>query len=245
MAAVSVAVIVSAWLVGTFGGLHCAAMCGGLVAAIGARDAARLQPLRSAKALALRHAGHHAGRLCTYALLGGLFGGAGEAALGLVDVLSVQRALYIAANVVLLALGVSLLTRTAGIAVLQRVGVATFAPVLAAVKPILRRDDAYARVAMGLVWGLMPCALVYSVLPLALMSGGWWQGMIVMLAFGAGTLPNLLAMGATLETARRWTSRPGVRAAGTLLIVGFGLLGLARAVFVPEALAQGPFCLVP
>jgi uncharacterized protein len=242
---VSLGLTISAWLVGALGGLHCAAMCGGLLGAIGARDATRAQPLRSAKALLLRHAGHHAGRLCTYALLGALFGGAGEAALGLVDVLSVQRALYVAANVVLLALGASLLTRTPGIPVLQRVGVVSFGPVLAALGPILRRDDTYARVALGLVWGLMPCALVYSVLPLALMSGGWWQGAIVMLAFGAGTLPNLLAMGATLETARRWTSRRGIRAAGTLLIVAFGLLGLGRALFWPEALAQGPFCLVP
>jgi len=241
----SVTLVVSAWLVGALGGFHCAAMCGGLLGAIGARDASRAQPLRSATALAFRHACHHAGRLCTYAALGSVFGGAGAAALGFIDLLSIQRALYVAANAVLLGLGASLLFRTPGIAMLQRLGIASLRPMLSVLQPILRRDDIYGRIGMGLIWGLMPCALVYSVLPLALLAGGAWQGASVMLAFGIGTLPNLLAMGAAMETGRRWLSKRGVRAAGALLMLGFGLLGVSRALFMSGALAQGPFCLVP
>ena len=47
----------------------------------------------------------------------------------------------------------------------------------------------------GMVWGFTPCALVYSVLPVALLAGSAQAGALVMLAFGVGTMPNLLAAG--------------------------------------------------
>ena len=240
----SVALLVSAWLVGALGGVHCVAMCGGLLSAIGARDAARAQPMLHARTIARRHAAYHAGRVFTYTTLGAAFGAAGAVALGTVEVLLIQRVLYVLANVLLLVLGASLVARVSGLVLLQRAGAASFAPLLRALAPIVRRDDAFGRVALGLVWGLMPCALVYSVLPLALLAGGPLQGATVMLAFGVGTLPNLLAVGAMLGALRRWLSMRAVRIASALLMIGFGLAGIVRIVIVPDALAHGPFCLV-
>jgi sulfite exporter TauE/SafE len=116
---------------------------------------------------------------------------------------------------------------------------------LRAFGPLLRRDDIYGRAGLGLVWGLMPCAMVYSVLPLALMSGGAWQGAAVMLAFGVGTLPNLMALGAAVNGAGRWLSSRSVRVLGALVMIGFAGVGIHRVLFATDALAQGPFCLVP
>ena len=65
-----------------------------------------------------------------------------------------------------------------------------------------------------------------------------------MLAFGLGTLPNLLAAGWTLARSRRWFAERRYRYAAAALIAGFALLGLYRAWFVPGALGQGPFCIV-
>ena len=239
----SIGVLVSAWLVGALGGLHCVAMCGGLIGAIGARDAARAQVLHPARAIVVRQATYHAGRLVTYSLLGALFGALGAAALGLVDLLPLQRAIYILANVFLLLLGTSLVLRTPGVPVMQRVGARAFTPILKALQPALQRSDLAGRVAMGLAWGLMPCALIYSVLPLALLSGGAWQGGLVMLAFGLGTLPNLLAAGVLVDRAGRFMSGSGIRNAAALAMIAFGMLGIWRVLFAPAALAQGPFCL--
>jgi sulfite exporter TauE/SafE len=239
----SIGILVSAWLVGTLGGLHCVAMCGGLLGAIGARDAARAQPLLSARTLVARQATYHAGRIVTYSLLGALFGALGAATLGIVDLLPLQRAIYILANVFLLLLGTSLALRTPGVPMFQRFGARAFAPVLRAMQPVLRRSDASGRVAMGLVWGLMPCALIYSVLPLSLLAGGAWQGALVMLAFGLGTLPNLLATGVLIGRAGRWMSGSAMRHAGAAIMIAFGMLGIWRVIAAPEALAQGPFCL--
>ena len=47
----------------------------------------------------------------------------------------------------------------------------------------------------GLVWGWLPCGLVYSVLIMAFSAASLSQGALVMLAFGLGTLPNLMLMG--------------------------------------------------
>jgi sulfite exporter TauE/SafE len=240
----ALSLLISAWLVGALGGLHCAAMCGGLLSAVAARDGAT-RPLLPARAIARRQLAYHAGRIATYMLLGTAFGAAGGVTLGAVDVLPLQRALYIAANALLLLLGARIALGTPGLAWLQRSGASVFGAVLPTVRPLLERPGPTGRVALGLLWGLVPCALVYSVLPLALFAGGAWQGGAVMLVFGLGTLPNLLAAGAMLDRARRRLSARGMRYAAAALLIGFGVAGIWRVVEHPEWLAQGPFCLVP
>lgn len=241
----SAGLLASAWLVGALGGAHCFAMCGGLLGAVAAREASRAKPLVAARTLALRQASYHLGRIGTYALLGAAFGAAGGATLAAVDVAPLQRAIYVAANVFLLLLGAGLVVRVRALAVLQRAGAAGFAPLLHALQPVLRAPGAAGRIALGLVWGLMPCALVYGVLPLALFAGGPWQGAAVMLAFGLGTLPNLLVSGVLVARARRVVSALAVRRAAAGMMIAFALFGIWRALFAMDALAQGAFCLVP
>ena len=185
---------------------------------------------------------YHAGRLTTYMVLGAAFGAAGTAALQSASLLPVQRAMYVAANAFILLLGLNFVTRAAGIAWLQTAGARAFGAALPALRPLLRQPGPAGRIALGLVWGLMPCALVYSVLPLALFAGGAWQGAALMLAFGVGTLPNLIAAGLLLGRARRFFDRAALRRAAAALLVTFALVGIYRALFVPDALAAGPFC---
>ena len=80
----------------------------------------------------------------------------------------------------------------------------------------------------GLVWGWVPCGMVYGVLMAALLSGSPWQGAALLLAFGAGTLPNLLLLGASGALTRRWLAVPGLRIGAGVLVVAFGIAGLAR-----------------
>jgi sulfite exporter TauE/SafE len=242
---VSAGLLASAWLVGALGGAHCFAMCGGLFGAVAAREASLATPLVPARTLALRQAAYHLGRIGTYALLGAAFGAAGSATLAAVDLAPLQRAIYVAANAFLLLLGGGLVVRVRALAVLQRAGAAGFAPLLHALQPVLRAPGAAGRIALGLVWGLMPCALVYGVLPLALFAGGPWQGAAVMLAFGLGTLPNLLVSGVLVARARRFVSALAVRRAAAGMMIAFALFGIWRALFAVDALAQGAFCLVP
>jgi sulfite exporter TauE/SafE len=120
-----------------------------------------------------------------------------------------------------------------------------FAPVLRGLQPLLLRPGASGRIALGFAWGFMPCAMIYGVLPLALLSGGAWQGAAVMLAFGVGTLPNLLAAGVLLARTRRLLSARVVRHGGAVVLVAFGVVGLLRIAWAPGDLARASFCLLP
>lgn len=242
----AVSILVSAWLVGASGGIHCLAMCGGFLAATATRDAiaGEVVTLRPIATIARRELAYHSGRLATYAMLGAVFGAAGAALLDAALLLPLQRALYVGANLLLLLLGVSVAIGTPGIGLFQRAGARLFGALLPAVQPLLRHPGMSGRVTLGLIWGLVPCALVYSVLPLTLFAGGAWQGAAVMLAFGAGTLPNLTAATFVLRRSERALAKRGWRYTGAAIVVALAAAGIYRSLFMTGALAQGPFCLV-
>ncbi len=238
--------LIGALLAGILGGAHCLAMCGGFVTAMagGANSAgAPAAPLLPASTLAWRQLSYNAGRITTYALLGAAAGGAGGTLLAAADWLPLQRTVFVVANLFLLGLAAAIAWKRAGLAWLQGAGNALFAKALPAVRPLLQADSTAARFALGMIWGLVPCALTYSVLPIAVFAGGAWQGAAVMLAFGVGTLPNLLATGWLVSRAGRWLDAKAVRLAAAVLIAGFAVVGLWRALFATGSLAHGPFCL--
>lgn len=237
--------LIAAFIAGALGGLHCLTMCGGFVALLsGAGQQPGVVPLRPAAALAWRQLPCNLGRIATYTLLGAVAGGIGAAALNAAQWLPLQRALYVVANVFLLAVGLAIAGRTAEIAWMSRAGASLFARVAPAVRPLMQRDSAAGRTLLGMIWGLVPCGLIYGMLPIALFSGSAPAGAAVMLAFGLGTLPNLLAAGFLATRARSWLASRAIRYAAAALLIGFAVVGLARALFGPLAHGQGPFCLV-
>jgi sulfite exporter TauE/SafE len=207
------------------GGLHCAGMCGGFVGAL------QLHRPRAVPAATLA-VGYHGGRITSYATVGALVGLLGGA-LFTQNLLPVQVALLAIGGLMLLALGVSMLRGNRWMRGLEAFGHWVWkgiAPLARRVYPPRSAGQAYLA---GLAWGWIPCGMVYAVLPLALVAGGAWQGALVMLAFGLGTLPNLAAMdfAATRLTAdgQLVASRPWLKLAAGVVIIAFGLSGLAHA----------------
>jgi len=237
--------LIGAWLAGVFGGVHCVAMCGGFATAMagaGQKATGRVVPLRSARALALRQLPHNFGRIATYAILGAAAGGAGGALLSSAGWLPLQRSLYVAANLFLLGLAIAIVSKRNLYVGLQSAGNALLGSVLPMVRPLARADSPVARFALGMVWGLVPCALIYGVLPVALFAGGAVEGAAVMVAFGLGTLPNLLAAGWIASRAQGILGARFARISAAVLVGGFAVVGLWRAM-LPGALASGVFCL--
>lgn len=235
--------IVSAFLAGLVGGMHCVAMCGGYVAAL-SRPTQDGQPVLSISAIRQRHLLANAGRVVTYAALGLLVGAAGGAALAASWGMA-ERVLYVLANLLLLVLAVSVARGGSTFAGLERAGLAAFSRLIPAVARLGREHGAAARFALGVLWGLTPCGLVYGVLPVAMMSGGALEGGLVMLAFGLGTLPNLLAAGWLVGRAGRVIDARVARVVAAILIAAFALFGLWRAIAMPATSAHGPFCIAP
>src|SRR5947208_17192518 len=233
--------ILAAALAGLLGGLHCAAMCGGWVAALSFRTGTK--PLLPARTIALETTASHAGRIATYTLLGAALGSAGGGAFGIAWE-PLQRPFYVLANVVLLFVAVSLLRRTARrTAILEGAGLAIFRRLIPWIKALSGRHRMPARFALGLMWGATPCALVYGVLPVAMLSGSAHDGALVMLAFGIGTLPNLLGASYILRRSNRTFQTQSWRVLASVLIATFAVYGIYRAVFAPSVLGQSPYCL--
>jgi sulfite exporter TauE/SafE len=94
-----------------------------------------------------------------------------------------------------------------------------------------------------MVWGLVPCGLVYSVLPLAFLSGNMLTGAALMLAFGLGTLPNLMLISKFSAALTQFGQYIWVRYIAASLLFSAGIFGLYRAWYLPEALLKGGFCI--
>ena len=204
------------FLVGLLGGTHCIGMCGGIVGALSLGGPARWS----------LHLAYNAGRILSYTAAGALAGALGAAGIGLGGDAPVRIILYLVANLMLVALGLYLLGVTRALAFTERLGQRLWLHI----QPLTRRFLPARTVAqafpLGVLWGWLPCGLVYSALATALGSGSVAGGALAMLAFGAGTLPNLLAAGILLAKMSEFVRRAPVRIASGLLVLGFGLYGL-------------------
>ena len=110
---------------------------------------------------------------------------------------------------------------------LERMGATIWGRVAPFAKGLLPVKSMSGAFALGMLWGLLPCGLVYSVLLVAAASATAAHGAAIMLAFGAGTLPAMLLTGIGALQLSRLLSRRGIRATAGLIIMIAGLLTLA------------------
>ncbi len=182
----------AALVAGLVGSGHCLGMCGPLAALAGLRREGR-------GAAAVSALTHNLGRLLSYALLGALVGALGMAAGSLAPVAAAGPALRIALGVVLVLLGVQLVAPGFRLNPLDLVGRKLGVPLWRRLQPLTlrlnQRKGVAANLARGMLWGWLPCGLVYSLLALAAVSGTAGSGALVMVAFGVGTLPAMLGVG--------------------------------------------------
>jgi uncharacterized protein len=210
---------VSAALVGLLGGVHCVGMCGGIVGAL----SIGLPETRSRWPILLSY---NLGRIASYTLAGAIAGGLGYFFSGLLPVQQAQQALLLIAGVFMVLLGLYLAGWWNLLARLEKAGGGLWKriePLGRGLLPVRRPGQA---LALGMLWGWLPCGLVYSVLVWSVSAGGAGQGALLMLGFGLGTLPNLLLMGAAASRLQGFVRRPRVRQLAGAAIVLFGLFQL-------------------
>lgn len=212
---------IAAFLVALLGGVHCFGMCGGVVGALtlGLPNAARE---RSSVALPYILA-YNSGRIFSYTVAGSLAGGVGAWAANLTSVHHAQQLLQFVAGLFMVSLGLYLANWWRGLARVERAGGVLWRRLEPLGRRLLPVRTPLQALAMGMVWGWLPCGLVYSVVIWSISAGGALQGGILMLSFGMGTLPALLAMGFFAAALAGFVRKPGVRSAAGALIITFGV----------------------
>lgn len=205
---------ITAFLLGLFSTVHCIAMCGSV---IGALTLSLPAEVRESQRRMLPYVfNYNIGRIISYAMAGTI--------VGLISTpltqLNAHWLLRILSVLVMISMGLYLAGWFPKFARAERLGTPIWRllqPIGQKLLPVRSYSQAFL---LGMVWGWLPCGLVYAALAVAATAGDPVRGGLVMLAFGAGTLPAV--MGAGLFTgmlASLARSKKLRQAAGVLIIL--------------------------
>ena len=206
--------LISALILGLLGGGHCLGMCGGLMGAL----TLAIPPEQRGRRLQLLLA-YNLGRILSYATAGLLFGLAGWA----VASSPAAMLLRIVAGLLLISMGLYLGGWWSGLTRIEALGRGLWRHIQPVASRLLPVSSLPRALLLGALWGWLPCGLVYSTLLWAASQGDALDSGLLMLAFGLGTWPVLLATGMAAERLTALLRRRGVRMAGGLLVILFGL----------------------
>jgi len=200
-------VLFTAFFAGILGSGHCFGMCGGIATGLGRLAAPGQIKSQLKAALAF-----NLGRISSYAILGlvsaWLLAQAGQ----VLNVPEWGLILRLITAAMILMIGLQLLFNWRLLAIIERLGARVWKLVLPLAVRASSLPGNSGRWLLGLIWGLLPCGLVYSILLTAAASGSSLSGALVMLAFGLGTLPSMLGMSMAAPAlasllADQWTRR--------------------------------------
>lgn len=223
--------LAAALLLGLAASGHCMAMCGGIAGALGLATATRPDGRRRASLLVA----YQVGRMTSYAIAGGLVGGALGFVVGWLDLDAVRTALrVVSATALVMAAFVAFgALRDPGSGI-GRLVWPHLAPLGRKLLPVTGVGRA---LGFGMVWGWMPCGFAYTVMLIAALEQDAVQSAATMLAFGLGTAPAMIAVAFGAQRAA------GLAAGGTGRKVAGGVLiaGAALTLFAPQVLAAAPW----
>jgi hypothetical protein len=208
----------AAFLIGLLGGAHCVGMCGGIMGALvmavpaEKRNAGQLFPMLLC---------YNIGRISSYCIAGGILGAFGW-------LLADQFAhagiiLRTFAGLMLVAMGLYLASWWSGLRHLEKAGGALWQKIQPMVKRLMPVETPLHALMIGTLWGWLPCGLLYSALVWAAASANWQEAMNLMLFFGLGTLPAVMATGMFLDKIRSIVQSKGIRSGAAVLVILYGV----------------------
>lgn len=205
----------SALLLGLSGAGHCVGMCGGIAGALN---------LGGARGTSITLY-YHLGRIGSYTMLGAMLG----LAAGSLDLVAWTMSLRYLAGALLIGMGLYIANLWRGMQVLERAGAHLWRPVQRLAANWLPARHWYHGLMLGMCWGLMPCGLIYSSLAWAATAQRPETSALMMLLFGLGTLPVMLAVSFGASGVQTALSRRGLRTGIGLLLVASGCWTLYAA----------------
>jgi len=218
------ATLVSALLVGLLGSTHCLGMCGGIVGALtlGLKEDIRRSPMRLFPYLLA----YNVGRIASYAVAGAAIGYLSAQILRIAPPESARLIVKLVSGGFMLLLGCYLAGWWPALAVLEKLGGKLWTRIEPLGRKFLPVNHPLKALGFGLIWGWLPCGMVYAALAWALAAGNATDGALLMIAFGLGTLPMLFAIGAAARWLSQFAQQPWVRRGAGMLVILFGLYTL-------------------
>ncbi|VAW56895.1 Heavy-metal-associated domain (N-terminus) and membrane-bounded cytochrome biogenesis cycZ-like domain, possible membrane copper tolerance protein [hydrothermal vent metagenome] len=215
---------ITAFTVGLMGGVHCVGMCGGIISALtfasendkNSHDNARLHLLL----------GYNLGRILSYTIMGSLLGGLGWLVSVWSNIHVLQIVLQFIAAIFMLSMGLYISGWWMGLTKIEKLGVFFWQFIQPVAQKLLPVKTPVQAITLGLLWGWLPCGLVYSVLVWSVSTASFQQGALLMLSFGLGTLPNLLAMGVFANQLKQFVQIKSVRRFAGSVVILFALWSL-------------------
>jgi sulfite exporter TauE/SafE len=217
--------LLAAALAGLLGSTHCLGMCGGIAGWLGLNTAVRGAAGRTGFAVA-----YNSGRIGGYVVLGAVAGFAGATSGAVFGLREWGPALRLAFGVVIVLIGLQLAFGWNPLRPLEAWGARGWQKLAPLTGRLLPARTPLHAMALGVLWGWIPCGLVYSVLLAAAVSGGPAEGAMVMAAFGIGTLPAMVLATAGAARLASLTRRTSVRRVAGALVVLAGLWTMAMPV---------------
>ncbi|GGC88753.1 sulfite exporter TauE/SafE family protein [Halopseudomonas salina] len=206
----------TALALGLLGGGHCIGMCGGLMGALTMSIPAQQRKGWTLWRILL---GYNMGRIISYAAAGALVGSLGW----LAQDLGLGMALRTIAGLLMIAMGLYLANWWSGLTRIEHVGRGLWRHIEPHARKLLPVSTAPRALALGTLWGWLPCGLVYSTLIWASSHGNGLLSAALMLTFGLGTLPTLLATGLMAERMLAVLRNRSVRVTAAILVILFGV----------------------
>lgn len=204
----------TAFSLGLLSSAHCVGMCGGIMGALTMAIPAEARRRRFQLLLT-----YNLGRVGSYTLMGVLLGAFAGALSGWAG----ETWLRMVAGALLIAMGLYLADWWRGLIYLERVGRYLWAYLQPLGKPLMPVNSLPKAALLGVIWGWLPCGLVYIALAYAAAQADISQAGGVMLAFGLGTLPAVLATGLAARKLAGLLQARGVRIGFAVLIIFFGV----------------------
>ncbi|MGV6807003.1 MAG: sulfite exporter TauE/SafE family protein [bacterium] len=196
--------------IGLAGAGHCVGMCGGISAALGLGSGSRNLSIGVS---------YHCGRITSYAVAGSAIGLLGFWGNSHLDLMPVLRTL---AGLLLILMGCYLANWWRALVWLEKGGEFLWRrlqPLGNRFLPVTQFSRGYM---LGLVWGWLPCGLVYSALAYAASSANPLEGGLMMAAFGLGTTPAVLAGSVFSQQIGAMLQKPALRIIMAIALITFG-----------------------
>ena len=214
----SLSLLAAAFVTGLLGSAHCFGMCAGISGLFAVN--ASVVSVRAQMPMAIAYNG---GRVFSYVLLGVVVAVLGQTIVNAIP--TIAAPVRLASGVLIVIVGLQVAFGWRFLAPLENAGARIWNRVAPTAKTLLPVTSIPKSLGLGLLWGWLPCGLVYSVLLLAATTANAMQGGLVMLAFGLGTMPAMIATGISASRLSFFMNRK--RLGAGLLIVLLGVLTLA------------------